>query len=183
MTTPEVQPKEKSRTADEHRDQERQAALRASIQKGRIAFLLRPTVDLESRSRIIYIFDPEDPKKHYYFCAVCTGPEIDVQEESTKPFDMLVDKSKGRNINDPGDVAISLAEFLGEFFPEAKETNFKIYGSHRKYRKDKALVHRVYPSEYIKNVIELKQPIWAGFSKPTNLLLPLKRLFIKKPTT
>ena len=154
MTTPEVQVREKLRKAEKQLDQERQRALQASVEKGSIAFLLKPTVNLGNRSRIIYIFDPKESKKRYYFCAVCTGTATAVIDEPEKPLDMLVDKSKGRNINNPMDVATCLAEFLVEFFPEAKETNFKLYGSHRKYRKDKALVERVYPTEYVRNVIE-----------------------------
>jgi len=140
---------------DLHHNRER--ALRLSAEKGHIDFWVKPISADPKSARTVFIIDPEVSGNYYYFATAATDNAVANIKNPNKPFDLIVSERQNRNINNPTDVAKSLAEFLKEFFPYAGETSFALFRSMGSFHNDIALIRYLHPEEFISNVTEMPQ--------------------------
>lgn len=102
---------------------ERKAALNESIETGHMRFWLRPQRSL-SRERQIFIMR-KTPLPSCYFASVQKFVKEREIRFTHPPYCFQV--AEGKSINNPDDIADCLQQYLDQYFPQAKNTEFTIY--------------------------------------------------------
>ena len=136
---------------------QREDVLQRSAKRGHIAFWLRTDKTRQKpNERRIFVFDPDQEGKIFYFATAAADVPISDIETPDKPFDILINVRKNRSVHDVGDVGRSVNEFLQEFFPEIFGTSFSFYSSPQAYREERPIFHFSPASQIVRNIREAR---------------------------
>lgn len=158
--TDQVQTEAQKRIREAHTkalQSQRDNVLQRSAKKGHIAFWLRgDKTRYKPNERRIFVFDPDQKGKFFYFATAAADVPISDIEAPDKPFDILINERKNRSVHDVRDVGRSVNEFLQEFFPEIFGTSFSFYSSPQAYREEIPIFHFLHASEIVRNFREAR---------------------------
>lgn len=124
---------------------ERSQAVQRAVQRGEASFLIARSRRGFRKERLIQIV-ASDEGKHVYFGSAVVDSKISDIENPNHPFDFFV--KEGRDIENIRDVALSLAEYISEFFPEAKSIPIAFYASKDNYKVRKSYSKFSYPEDF-----------------------------------